>query len=289
MYHERCMSRLEKSTEHNYDILPLKFPHDDDIFIHGPAPLSVHSSTIESKYLDEANAMIGLERYLPASKALYNSIIANIELNFPFVLDSHEREIVNHRGASIVVGRSGTGKTTALIYKMRAINQALVDLEQEKRQLFVTRSPVLARHVESNFRGLIDSANIANKTPEELAEMANSSEDRTAPALVEFDNEVDLRKDLPSRFSLLGEAHFPLFISFDKLCSLIEADLLRYEKLKQLWKQQDDLITAEDALELEEAGKVALERPEDPFRDLLLRQQDRRLIRLIDEKKYIDY
>ncbi|KAG8697931.1 hypothetical protein FRC11_014734, partial [Ceratobasidium sp. 423] len=173
---------------------------------------------------------------------------------------------------------------------MRAINQALAESKQkEKRQLFVTRSPVLARHVESNFRGLIDSANIANKTPEELLEMAKSSENRPAPALVEFDSEVDLRKDLPSRFSLLTEAHFPLFISFEKLCSLIEADLLRYEKLKRLWKQQDDLIAAEEALELEETGRVVLEPPKEPLRDVLLRQRDRSLIRLIHEKKYIGY
>ncbi|KAG8760604.1 hypothetical protein FRC11_000178, partial [Ceratobasidium sp. 423] len=237
-----------------------------------------------------ANAMIGLERYLPASKALYNSIIANIELNFPFILDSHEREIVNHRGASIVVGRSGTGKTTALIYKMRAINQKLAELEWgEKRQLFVTRSPVLARHVESSFRGLIDSANIANKTPEELAEMARSSKDRSAPALVEFDSEVDLRKDLPSRYSLLKKGHFPLFVSFEKLCSLVEADLLRYEKLKQLWKQQDDLMVPEEALELEAEGRTIFAEDEDPFRELLLRRQDRRLIQLMEEKKYISY
>ncbi|CAE6528487.1 unnamed protein product, partial [Rhizoctonia solani] len=172
---------------------------------------------------------------------------------------------------------------------MRAINQALAELKREKRQLFVTRSPVLARHVESNFRGLVDSANIANKTPEELVEMARSSENRSAPALVEFDSEVDLRKDLPSRFSLLTEAHFPLFISFEKLCSLIEADLLRYEKLKRLWKQQDDLITAKEALELEETGRVVLEPPREPFRDILLRQRDHILLRLIDEKKYIGY
>ncbi|KAJ1300871.1 hypothetical protein OPQ81_002509 [Rhizoctonia solani] len=192
---------------------------------------------------------------------------------------------------------------------MRAVNQALAELKKEKRQLFVTRSPVLVRHVESNFRGLIDSTNIANKTPEELAEIAQSAENRPPQALVEFDSEVDLRKDLPSRYSLLRESHFPLFISFEKvfrrlgllilitemdaslaqLCSLIEADLLRYEKLKQLWKEQDDIMAAEEVLELEEQGKIVLVRTENPFRDLLLRRQDSRLIRLMEQRRYIGY
>ncbi|KDN35987.1 hypothetical protein RSAG8_11138, partial [Rhizoctonia solani AG-8 WAC10335] len=298
-YRQRCLSRLPKSSENNYDILPTKFLHNDELFIHDPPPLSVLSNATEAKYVDEVRKdfgyMIGfvkrsLERYLPASKALYNSIIANVELNLPFVLDSHEREIVNHRAASIVVGRSGTGKTTALIYKMRAINQAVAELEEkEKRQLFVTRSPVLARHVESTFRGLIDSANIANKTPEELAEMAKTSENRSAPALVEFDSEVDLRKDLPARYSLLTKDHFPLFISFEKLCSLVEADMLRYEKLKLLWEQHYDIVAAEEALELEREGKLVLAPTEDPFQTLLLRHQDGGLMRLIEEKKYICY
>ncbi|CAE6450568.1 unnamed protein product [Rhizoctonia solani] len=286
-YRERCLSRLQESPENSYHLLPLKFPHDDKFFTHDPTPLSVLDSATEAKDLDEAYAIIGLERYLPASKALYNSIIANVELNFPFILDSYEREIVNHRGASVVVGRR---KTTALIYKMRAIKQAVTELEEkEKRQLFVTRSPVLARHVESSFRGLVDSANIANKTPEELAEMAKSEENRSAPALVEFDSEVDLRNDLPARYSLLEEDHFPLFLSFETLCSLVEADMLRYEKFKLLWKQQYDISVAAEALELEREGRLVLAPTKDPLRDLLLHHQDRRLMRLIEEKKYICY
>ncbi|KEP48194.1 UvrD/REP helicase amino-terminal domain protein [Rhizoctonia solani 123E] len=289
-YRERCLSRLQESPENSSHILPLKFPHDNKFFIHDPLPLSVLGSATEAKDLDEANAIIGLERFLPASKAVYNSIIANVELDFPFVLDPHEREIVNHRGASIVVGRSGTGKTTALIYKMRAIKQAVTALEEkEKRQLFVTRSPVLARHVESSFRGLVDSATIANKTPEELAEMAKIQENRPAPALVEFDSEVDLRKDLPARYSLLKEDHFPLFLSFERLCSLVEADMLKYEKLKLLWKQQYDISLTAEALELEREGRLVLAPTEDPLRDLLLQHQDRRLMRSIEEKKYICY
>jgi hypothetical protein len=98
---------------------------------------------------------------------------------------------------------------------MRAISESE---RPGTRQLFVTRSPVLARHVESSFHSLVDSLNIASKTKEELAAMARQSEKQLDQALMEFDNEVDLRKDLPPRFSLLKKSHFPLFVSFEKVC-----------------------------------------------------------------------
>ncbi|KAG9121518.1 hypothetical protein FRC07_002483 [Ceratobasidium sp. 392] len=58
--------------------------------------------------------------------------------------------------------------------------------------------------------------------------MAKQSREDPDRALVEFDSEVDLRNDLPERFSDIQDSHFPLFISLDKLfklCSLLEADI----------------------------------------------------------------
>ena len=65
--------------------------------------------------------------------------------------------------------------------------------------------------------------------------------------------------------------------------------MLRYEKFKLLWKQQHDISAAAEALELEQEGRLVLAPTEDPLRDLLLHHQDRRLMRLIEEKKYISY
>ncbi|KDN45554.1 hypothetical protein RSAG8_04878, partial [Rhizoctonia solani AG-8 WAC10335] len=112
---------------------------------------------------------------------------------------------------------------------MHAIHQSAIGF----RQMFVTRSRVLARHVESSFGRLVDSINMESEAAEELGEKPKDLDQ----ALVEFDNEVDLRTDLPPCFSLLNESHFPLFISFDKLCSLIEADIYeeqRKEK-REVW------------------------------------------------------
>ncbi|QRW10325.1 glycoside hydrolase family 39 protein [Ceratobasidium sp. AG-Ba] len=149
----------------------------------------------------------------------YTAIAADLDMAFPMVLDEHERKIVNHSGSSIVIGRSGTGKTTALIYKMRLVDQANATQSnhQAVRQLFVTRSRVLAQHVEATYQGLVDFTNIAFKSPEELKAIAKQSREDPDRALVEFDSEIDLRDDLPDQFSGLQDTHFPLFISFKKV------------------------------------------------------------------------
>ncbi|KAG8795770.1 hypothetical protein FRC12_009777 [Ceratobasidium sp. 428] len=223
-YKDRCSYRLPPSGVQKYR--PAMFPHmeyglgisnQDSGFL-------LHDLTAEER---EDLQDITMERFAPLNKSLYNSVAADLDMAFPMVLDEHERQIVNHNGPSIVIGRSGTGKTTALIYKMRAIDQANVvqGSLRAARQMFVTRSRVLAQHVESTYQGLVEFTNIALKSEDELKEMAKQSREDPDRALVEFDTEIDLRHDLPERFSELQDSHFPLFISFDKLCSLLEADI----------------------------------------------------------------
>jgi hypothetical protein len=114
------------------------------------------------------------------------------------------------------------GKTTALVYKMRANAQVAQasDSADSLRQLFVTRSPVLTRRVASYYNALIESGEIANKTPEELQIMRQLNQEYQPRDLLEFDNEADLRDDLPDRYSELTGGHFPLFISFDKVSNI---------------------------------------------------------------------
>ncbi|CUA71989.1 TPR and ankyrin repeat-containing protein 1 [Rhizoctonia solani] len=74
--------------------------------------------------------------------------------------------------------------------------------------------------------GLLDSSDIANKTTNELEEMRKDNQKYQNRELVEYDNSVDFRVDLPRRFSELKDSHFPLFVSFDKLCELLEGDMM---------------------------------------------------------------
>ncbi|KAG8763338.1 hypothetical protein FRC11_004565, partial [Ceratobasidium sp. 423] len=139
-----------------------------------------------------------------------------------------ERNIVRHHGTSIVIGRSGTGKTTAIIYKMRANAQlaARSDGLRPTRQLFVTQSKALTEQIAKSYYALVDSSEIANESTHELEEMRKVNQKYQNRELVEYDNSVDFRVDLPRRFSELKDSHFPLFVSFDKLRELLEGDML---------------------------------------------------------------
>jgi hypothetical protein len=108
-----------------------------------------------------------------------------------------------------------------MLYKMLSIERAQELRAEEEgvpkiRQLFVTKSRTLAEKVEEHFVMLMASLSIGCKSPEELKELARAQKlVQEKEALVDKDDEVDYRSDLPSRFSLLTENHFPLFITFD--------------------------------------------------------------------------
>ncbi|KAG8715180.1 hypothetical protein FRC09_016848, partial [Ceratobasidium sp. 395] len=222
-YQSRCTARSIDRSSGAPTYIPLSFQHQE-----------YNNAFVDQNYvfegetdLTELHETLVLEKFTPITKSLYNSIIADMEAVLPMALNPDEKRIVRHQGTSVVIGRSGTGKTTALVYKLRANAQAVAMLEGDGpiRQLFVTRSRVLTQHIARNYQGLLESSEIANKSREELAEIRQRNESNRTRELVEFDNEVDLRDDLPDRFSLLRDSHFPLFVSFDKLCSLLEVDI----------------------------------------------------------------
>ena len=158
----------------------------------------------------------------------------------------HERRIVECKTSCYVLGRSGTGygvwtlartsvtdwslsKTTTMLFKMLGIQRAW-EMEvsgsgmPKPRQIFVTKSSVLATKVEEYFTKLLESLALAEHSPEDLKRMQARS---TEPGLVDADD-TD-RADIPQKYSLLEEKHFPLFVTFDKvifiLCSHFNTSL----------------------------------------------------------------
>lgn len=79
------------------------------------------------------------------------------------------------------------------------------------RQMFITQSHVLARRVQDYYKQL---AHAANFTGLDRTGSAQLDED-----LLDMDEENDERVDLPSKFSELEDKHFPLFVTFDQVCS----------------------------------------------------------------------
>ena len=91
--------------------------------------------------------------------------------------------------------------------------------EPKPRQVFVTQSRVLAEKVEEYFSNLLETLKIGACSLEERAEIANARKtvaDQNGE-LVDRDDVINWRGDLPGRFSLLEDHHFPLFITFDRV------------------------------------------------------------------------
>jgi hypothetical protein len=105
-----------------------------------------------------------------------------------------------------------------MLFKMLGIERSwdLHSNEIEKpRQVFVTKSRVLAHKVSEYFERLLDSLATAGRSPEELKKIAAIQKiKREEEDLVALDDESE-HSDLPPRFNLLADKHFPLFITFD--------------------------------------------------------------------------
>lgn len=87
------------------------------------------------------------------------------------------------------------------------------------RQLFVTQSRVLATKVEEYFSKLMLSLEAASYSPEELRKMAKDLEKE-----MEFIDLDDIDQWQPKlsktrKFSDLSDDNFPLFITYDSVCT----------------------------------------------------------------------
>ena len=129
-----------------------------------------------------------------------------------------EREIIEHSSSCYAIGRSGTGKTTTMLFKMLGIErtwQQHRDMGQKPRQIFITQSRVLATKVEEYFAQLMGSLEVATYSYDRLRTIKKVLTRRTR--LIDQDDDDQWRSDLPDKFSDLSPDHFPLFITYDRV------------------------------------------------------------------------
>ena len=108
-----------------------------------------------------------------------------------------------------------------MLFKMLGIEnswQQNPELRSERpRQLFVTQSRMLADKVEEYFIKLLQSLVLPSQTKSDISDLLERQKDREEAGLVDQDEALNWREDLPQRFSELRDAHFPMFITFDKV------------------------------------------------------------------------
>ncbi|CAA7264670.1 unnamed protein product [Cyclocybe aegerita] len=223
-YRQRCLFRNHPNSAGDNVFSPACFP---------PAEKAEEEESVVPQLpresLEEMHSLLVLEKFVTFSQALLNSIIADLDVAHVFNVSPQEKEIIEYPYSCYVLGRSGTGKTTTMLFKMLGIERAYSlrkGTMAKPRQIFVTQSRVLANKVEEYFSKLLDSLSTADKTKEELAEMIKLKRRRhEEEGLIDIDDDHTWRADLPSKFSQLRDEHFPLFLTFDRLASLLEADI----------------------------------------------------------------
>ena len=99
----------------------------------------------------------------------------------------------------------------------RAWEMSAIDMPKP-RQIFITKSRVLATKVEEYFTKLLESLALAGYTLQELAKLKSQS---FQDGLVDLDDTPESQMKVPMRYSELEDKHFPLFITFDRVCPFL--------------------------------------------------------------------
>ncbi|GBB94135.1 hypothetical protein RclHR1_00230013 [Rhizophagus clarus] len=213
----------------------------------------VYSSRTEEELL-MVHKMLVTNKFVPLSTNLYKSLVFG-GLKFTFQVSKKEYEIINYPTSAIVIGRSGTGKTTCIVFRQIAsyLNSQLYkspslcdnNINFYKRQIFITMSSKLRYHVKKYFNRLRESAELAGKkmTKREFREYNEKKERGEYVPTLTMHEEKDEEKELnqiPNTFNYmqLTDKYFPLFITFEKFFKMLQGtygiknqDLIIQEKL----------------------------------------------------------
>ncbi|KAF5377111.1 hypothetical protein D9757_008780 [Collybiopsis confluens] len=228
-YHERCAVRKPAQNADGQTFVPALFPPLPEVQEEEGSYnwLSERDDPVYSRFL--------MDKYVVFSQPLLNTMMADLDATFPHLVSAKEKQIIEHPDSCYVIGRSGTGKTTALLFKMLLVERThqLTEGDAPKpRQIFVTQSRILAKKVEQYYQTLGRSLTAASQIVARLSESPSTVEHAVPDTDIHrahADDRLDWNATLPSKFSELNDAHFPLFTTFNALCSLLEADIAAAE------------------------------------------------------------
>ncbi|VDB86827.1 unnamed protein product [Peniophora sp. CBMAI 1063] len=195
---------------------------------------SGHSGDLTEKEVDDMHNQLVLGQHSVLNQNLLDGLDKKQLLAQLYHLSDDELEVVHYTQSCLVLGRSGTGKTTTVFFKIAGIERAWAQLPDGQmprpRQVFVTRSPHLVHHVENEFVAFARSEAVASNAPPHLVSRANQIREQKRERHFE---DGAWRADLPRRFSELQDEHFPLFVTFDDLCTMVEQDFVAQDKARQ--------------------------------------------------------
>lgn len=162
---------------------------------------------------------------------MIRSILSNdLSAEFPFDLSSEEARVIRHfRTASLILGRSGTGKTTCLVFKLVGkylASKAVADERPVRQvsckakiwmflvynwiQILLTRSPFLAEKLRSYTQRLIKT-----QTSKSVSDIDSSQPSQQTPSFAAEDHEK-------ATVFTLRDTAFPLICTWDGFLRILE-------------------------------------------------------------------
>ncbi|KAG9040943.1 hypothetical protein FS837_012934, partial [Tulasnella sp. UAMH 9824] len=233
-YIESCVDQAEsrKLAEGARSVGPSHLPPPDVSGCLSPGS----EVNIDESHHPELHRVLALEKYIPV-----NPIQKFDDSSFVFAVSSAEDRIIKYPSSYLIMGRSGTGKTTCMIFRMIKLDIASRKAGKRLRQIFVTHSRTLARRVRTYCAELMRTE---TDTPQGPARKS-----MPGPSLLDMDEGAEEEGVLPTKFSELDDSHFPLCLNFDQLCELLEGDFnLEFNpsplpKLKRLRRKGKNLVS----------------------------------------------
>ncbi|KAF8420242.1 hypothetical protein EV426DRAFT_566796 [Tirmania nivea] len=171
--------------------------------------------------LDLHNAVITGKFYTLTQTVLDGILASGSSAEFPFDVAHDEVEIIRQTSAaSFILGRSGTGKTTCLAFKLLSsyigsranMEGGLSPDARPVRQVFITRSEILAQKLNGYIRRLISC---------QLGRFESDDIDSIGMEVLKEKDEESEARDLWS----LTDSDFPLVCTFDKLLAMVERSI----------------------------------------------------------------
>ncbi|KAL8792809.1 MAG: hypothetical protein Q9195_004622 [Heterodermia aff. obscurata] len=119
--------------------------------LQGPTDLDIR--LVDQDFIDTFN-----KSFTITEEMLQSIIDQDLAAEFPFDMSDMELQIIQHSGTpTLIIGRSGTGKTTCLVFRMIHRNFATLRASPESpaRQVLITRSETLADKLATYSRRII--------------------------------------------------------------------------------------------------------------------------------------
>ncbi|RIA97743.1 P-loop containing nucleoside triphosphate hydrolase protein [Glomus cerebriforme] len=217
----------------NNTILPMILGDEEPIKPSEDRFYSLYNSKTDDELL-EVHKMLVINKFIPLSTNLYKSLVLG-GFNFTFQVSKKEHEIINCPTSAIIIGRSGTGKTTCIVFRQIAsyLNSRLNKIPSDdkifhRRQIFITMSPNLRHRVKEYFDNIRESAILAGTkmSKAQFREYRRKKEEENAndQYMHEEENEKRELKGIPDSFNhlQLTDKYFPLFITFEKFSKMLQ-------------------------------------------------------------------